>query len=184
MIPLEQQEYGRYSLMLAVFSLGLYVALIVASFGMLSLFLDREVVAQTDAGPLVGPAMIGAATLALMFVMWAGVGRGATAVHTVPVSLVLLAGALSYLAYGGAGALAYGWSSVDAAPPPVPTAPGTAGTEPVSALLFLAQQLMSPFALAVAVWAVVVALLYFVLLIWRANGGQRPRWPWEKREQQ
>jgi hypothetical protein len=180
MIPLDETEYRRYASTLAFFALGLYVALVVASFGMLSLFLDQEVVAQTDAGPLVGPIMVGAATLALLLVMWAGVGRAGHAMRTVPVSMVVLAAGLSYLFYGFAGGLVYGLNAGNTVVPD-----GTDGvpTEPISALLFLAEQLTSPFAAAVALWAGIVALLYFLLLMWRAHGGQRPRWPWEKRPQ-
>ncbi|WP_104474258.1 DUF6121 family protein [Microterricola pindariensis] len=183
MIPLEVQEYRRYAFFLAFFALGLYVALVVASFGMLSLFLDIEVIAETDAGPLVGPVMVGAATIALLLVLWAGVGRAGAAMHTVPVSLVLLAAALCYLVYGFAGGLVYGLNSMNATTPDTPAAPGGAASEPVTGFVFLGEQLTSPFAAAVALWAGVVALLYFVLLIWRANGGQRPRWPWEKHPQ-
>ena len=183
MIPLDETEYRRYASTLAFFALGLYVALVVASFGMLSLFLDQEVVAQADAGPLVGPIMVGAATLALLLVMWAGVGRAGHAMHTVPVSMVLLAAGLSYLFYGFGGAIVYGLNAGNTVIPGENDGVGGVPAEPISALLFLAEQLTSPFAGAVAFWAAIVALLYFVLLIWRAHGGQRPRWPWEKRQQ-
>ncbi len=183
MIPLEVQEYRRYAFFLAVFALGLYVALVVASLGMLSLFLNIEVIAQTNAGPLVGPIMVGAATLALLLVLWAGVGRAGAAMHTVPVSLVVLAAALSYLVYGFSGAIVYGLNSMNAATPDAPAVTADAASEPVTGFVFLGEQLTSPFAVAVAIWAALVALLYFVLLIWRANGGQRPRWPWEKHSQ-
>lgn len=183
MIPLEVQEYRRYAFFLAFFALALYVALVVASFGMLSLFLDIEVIAEADAGPLVGPVMVGAATISLLLVLWAGVGRAGAAMHTVPVSLVLLSAALSYLAYGFAGAIVYGLNSMDSGSPGAPAGQDGATSESVTGFVFLGEQLTSPFAAAVAFWAGVVALLYFVLLIWRANGGQRPRWPWEKHPQ-
>lgn len=183
MIPLEVEEYRRYAFFLACFALGLYVALVVASFGMLSLFLNIEVIPETDAGPLVGPIMVGAATVALLLVLWAGVGRAGGAMHTVPVSLVVLAAALSYLVYGFTGAIVYGLNSMSAGTSTPPAAQGSAASEPVSGFVFLGEQLTSPFAFAVAFWAGAVALTYFVLLIWRANGGQRPRWPWEKHPQ-
>lgn len=177
MTPLAYEEYRRYAFVLAIFALGLYLALVVASFGMLSLFLNREVVSQSDAGPLVGPAMVGAAIGVLLIVMWAAVARLRAPMHTVPVSYVVLASALSYLAYGLVGGIVYGLGERSAG---IEGSSGVA-SEPVSGLIFLSQQLTSPFAAAVAAWSAVVALLYFVLLIWRANGGQRPRWPWEKR---
>lgn len=177
MTPLDEQEYRRYAFVLAIFALGLYLALVVASFGMLSLFLDRDVVVQHDAGPLVGPVMVAASITVLLLALWAGVGRARGPMHTVPVSLVVLAAALSYLAYGFAGGLAYGLTSEVATGREAAETP----SEPVSGLIFASQQLTSPFAVAVAGWAAVVALGYFMLLIWRTNGGQRPRWPWEKR---
>lgn len=183
MIPLEVQEYRRYAFFLAFFALALYVALVVASFGMLSLFLNIEVIPETDAGPLVGPVMVGAATISLLLVLWAGVGRAGAAMHTVPVSLVLLAAALSYLVYGITGGIVYGLNSMNVGNPNAPSVQGGTASEPVTGFVFLGEQLTSPFAGAVAFWAGVIALLYFVLLIWRAHGGQRPRWPWEKRPQ-
>lgn len=180
MTPLDEQEYRRYAAVLAVFALGLYLALIVASFGMLSLFLDRDVVAQAEAGALVGPLMVGAAVAAVALVMWAGVARAHGLMHTVPLSFVVLAAAVSYLLYGIAGGIAYGLLASTA---PIERSSSGAGgaADPVTGLIFMSQQLASPFAVAVAVWAAVVSLLYFVLLIWRTHGGQRPRWPWEKR---
>lgn len=185
MIPLEEREYQRYALVLAFFALGLYVALVVASLGMLSLFLNREVVAQTDAGPLVGPAMVGASALALLLCMWAGVGSARGAMRTVPVVFAVLAALLSYLFYGIGGGLFYGFGigAEVAVPGEVTISSGAPGSEPVTGLIFWGEQLSSPFAFAAGAWAGVVAIVYFLLLIWRAHGGQRPRWPWEKHPQ-
>ena len=175
MTPLNRDEYQRYALVLALFAGGLYAALIVASFGMLSLFLDRDVITDPQAGPLAGPIMVAAAVAALVLVMLqtaVGAGRGGRArtaepMHTVPILSVVLAAASAYLVYGVSGGIVV----------------SIGGGDPLRAPLFAFTQLATPFAVAVAVWAAVVGLLYFVLLIWRANGGQRPRWPWEKRPQ-
>lgn len=176
MTPLSKDEYRRYALVLALFAGGLYVALIVASFGMLSLFLDRDVITDPQAGPLVGPIMVAAAVFALLLVMLQAAlgGRSAGAsprapepMQMVPLFSVLLAAASAYLAYGVSGGIVASIGFGD----------------PLGAPLFAITQLASPFAAAVAVWAAIIGLLYFVLLIWRAHGGQRPRWPWEKRPQ-
>lgn len=176
MTPLNKDEYQRYALVLALFACGLYAALIVASFGMLSLFLDRDVITDPQAGPLVGPIMVAAAVAAVLLVMLqTALGTGSTGksrrtlepMQTVPLLSVLLAAASAYLVYGVSGGIIVSIGSGD----------------PLRAPLFAIAQLASPFAAAVAAWAAVIGLLYFVLLIWRAHGGQRPRWPWEKHPQ-
>ena len=54
-----------YAAVVAVFATFLYLALVVAAFGLISLATDTEVISDPSAGPLVGPVMTGAAVLTL-----------------------------------------------------------------------------------------------------------------------
>lgn len=112
----------RNSAVLPALAAVVYVAAVVALWGMLSLLLDREVVDYPDAGPLLGPAMAAAAAVvtwlallrtrrsrspwpgavaavvlsALAMLLIAAVGYGAAAVPHFAISpFVLAAAALS-----------------------------------------------------------------------------------------
>jgi hypothetical protein len=56
--------------LLPVLVAGTYLASVVALWGFLSLFLNREVIDYPDAGPLLGPAMVAAATTVTWIVGW------------------------------------------------------------------------------------------------------------------
>jgi hypothetical protein len=54
----EQHPSPRSAPLFAVLAAGLYLAFVVAYWGVLGLVLDREVIDYSDAGPLLGPAMV------------------------------------------------------------------------------------------------------------------------------
>jgi hypothetical protein len=56
--------------MLPVLAAGVYLAGLVALWGVLSLLLNREVVDYRDAGPLLGPAMAAGACIVTWLVSW------------------------------------------------------------------------------------------------------------------
>jgi hypothetical protein len=88
--------------LLPVLAAATYLAALVATWGVLSLALDEDVIWYTDAGPLLGPAMA----------ILAGVATWAWVVRTLRVSWVargaLLAGVVSYSAVVVTGAIGYG----------------------------------------------------------------------------
>jgi hypothetical protein len=82
-----------------------YLATVVALWGILSLVLDREVVDYPDAGPLLGPAMVAAATV----VTWLALVRSRASRSPWPwtaLALVLSLAAMLLVALIGYGPLA------------------------------------------------------------------------------
>lgn len=67
-----------------------YVALVVACFGFTSLFLDRDVISDPDAGPLLGPVAVGLVTV-IVFVAVMRAPR-----DRIDTGRALLVGALAY----------------------------------------------------------------------------------------
>lgn len=67
--PFEPHNSGSFSraLLVAVMVAVLFAAILVAVDGILSVILDRDVISETDAGPLVGPIMAFAA-MSVVFV--------------------------------------------------------------------------------------------------------------------
>ena len=149
-------RYGR-----SVFATALYVALVVAGWGFVSLLTETDVVADRDVGPIIVPVSIGVSALAVFVALaaprWstmttggAGALLGASAVlalGAVAVHLTVL-GILQFVATG----------------------------RPTSLLLVIAAQAPTPYTLVVAGAAFVSAMGLGLL----AAGGGRASWPWEK----
>ncbi|WP_100343555.1 DUF6121 family protein [Compostimonas suwonensis] len=152
---------------MAAFSAMGYGALLVAAFGILSLLTDRDVIDDPDAGPLVGPVMTVAAILFVLLVL-VRVGRATPLARQRPrLWLSLGVGLGAYLVFALVGALAF-----------------SIGTGAVLGFLgFAFSQLISPFAVAAGVAAIVVTLLFSLILASRGGGSERPEWPWEHNEQ-
>ena len=158
------REEKRYATIVAFFAGGLYLALVIAVFGMVSLGTDTEVVTDPTAGPLVGPVMIGAAVVVLLVALiLIGIRVPADRQRIAP-GIALAVGAGCWLAYVVAAAIA------ELAGDPA---------DAVHAILFAASQLWSWYALAAGVTAFVVVLLYQLVLVGRFRQRGRPRWPWE-----
>lgn len=81
--------------MLPVLAAGVYLAGLVALWGVLSLLLNREVVDYPDAGPLLGPVMAAAATVVTWLACWRIRGWSAVVVALVGsfVTMLLVAAA-------------------------------------------------------------------------------------------
>lgn len=135
-----------------------WIAVVVAVWGILSLLLDRNVIVQADAGPYLGPIMVGCAAVMLLLLALRIVRTGETAGITffgtaAAVYLVLLL-------VGG-----IGYTLVRA--------------ELLWLLVFPLDYATSPFTLAAALLAGIAALLARSIGQAEVRGARRPRWPWE-----
>ena len=194
-------EPNRYPIVLAVFAAVTFFALVVCAFGFISLFTNLEVIDEPDAGPLVGPSMVAfaLATVLVSLLRRAATLRtrptpGAQSPSTpgaqssdappssrsnpstsvprtpatdpsrVPVGWAVLTGVATYLVYALSGAILYA---------------GTTGSI-LAGVIFARDTVTGPFALAVAVAAFVVALVFAILVIVGGEHPRRPLWPWER----
>lgn len=152
-----------YATVVACFAAGLYLALLVAAFGLISLATDTEVIADPAAGPLVGPIMTGAAVAVLLVLLIVIGTRVPGDQQRIAPLTAIGSGIACYLAYclagGVAGALVAG--------------------DVLHFVLFAVGQLGSVYAIAVGVAAFLVTLLYQLVLVGRFRQRGRPRWPWE-----
>lgn len=154
-----------YATVIAFFAAGLYLALVVAAFGLISLATDTEVVADPSVGPLVGPAMVGAATLMLLiFLVVLGTRVPADRQRVSP-AVALGVGVACYAVYAVAGAVA--GSLADQG-------------DLLRYVLFAFAQLGGWPAITAGIAAFVVTLLYQLVLVGRFRQRGRPRWPWER----
>ena len=159
------RDYQKYASILAVFTTVLYLALVVAAFGLISLATNTDVVSQPDAGPLVGPVATGAAVL-VVFILLLALG-----VNTPPdsqrirVGFAVASGLAAVAALVVTGGLLY----------------GVGVGELVGIFTFAGSMLLSPFALATGILAFLVVLVYSWLLAAHVGEQGRPLWPWERR---
>ncbi|MEY9851707.1 hypothetical protein ABH923_001385 [Leifsonia sp. EB41] len=158
------REERSYAIVVACFAAGLYLAVLVAAFGLISLGTDTEVIPDPSAGPLVGPIMTGVAVAVLLVLLiLTGIRVPGDQQRIAPLN-ALGAGVACYLAYcltgGVAGALATG--------------------DVLHFVLFAAGQLGSLYAIATGAAAVLIMLLYQLVLVGRFRQRGRPRWPWER----
>ena len=153
----------RFARTVGAFAIVLFLALAVAASGIISLYANREVLTERDAGPLIAPIMFAVATAALYLqLVTLGLRRGSVIVTALVIAIVcyfffLLSGATLYSLGKG---------------------------QPLLGLLFFGSNALGPFAIAVAVIAFVVALAVLMLLSYRDVGGaaNTPRWWWENRD--
>jgi len=160
------REYRKYAITMAAFSVALYVAFIVAAFGILSLLLNRDVINEPDAGPLLGPIMVGTAVLALVWVVLRAVLPSPERLTQIPPLPIFIAGVAAYLGYCISGGVVYSLST----------------GELFRSVLFVGDEMTSPFSIAVAVSGWLIALLFFVVLLAKPAGSGAPEWPWEKND--
>jgi hypothetical protein len=159
----------NYRVLVAAFAAVLYLALIICASGIIGLLTDREVLVETDAGPLVAPIMVGVAVLALVVqLLWAGrrVSRPATSI----LFISLLIGVVVYFLYVVSGSVLYAFGSGD----------------PLRGVIFLAANLLTPFTVSIGILAAIVAVAYLALMTYRDRGGasRTPRWPWENADRE
>jgi MFS family permease len=162
-------DFRRYASALAAFATALYVALIVAALGVISLLLDEDPVDDPHAGVLAGPVMCTAAAAIVLAVLLVRAlrrpdPRRPGRERYVAPGVALLTGLGASLGYALAGGVIVALDDgSDVAP-------------------FVVQQLLGPFAVTVGALAFLVVLLDTVVIASRADEHGRPRWPWEKRD--
>lgn len=161
------RDERAYAAVVACFAAGLYLALLVAAFGLLSLATNTEVISDPTVGPLVGPVMTGAAVVMLLvFLIVIGIRVPAERQRVSP-AVAFGVGVACYAVFIGAGGVA-----------------GAAGdpSDPFRYFLFAFAQLGSWYSIIVGIAAAVVTLLYQLVLVGRFRQRGRPRWPWERDE--
>ena len=158
-------DFRRYAATLAAFATALYLALLIAALGVLSLLLERDVIDDPDAGAFAGPVACAVAAA----VVFAGLLVRALRVrphrHDVAIGVALLLGVCSYLGYAIGGGVVVGIS------------------DPYRFAPFVVEQLIGPFAAAAGILSLLVVLLDMLVLASRQEQRGRPRWPWEKRDE-
>lgn len=155
--------YRRYAAFLAVFTAVLFAALIVAAFGYISLLTETDVIGP-GVGVAVGPLAAGASVVVLfVMLLLNGVNTPAEQQRLSPLRALGVA-ALAYGAFLLVGGMLAGLG------------------EAVTIAVFIGSMVGSPAAIAIAVIAFVLTLIYQWMLVIRMNERGRPRWPWERDE--
>jgi hypothetical protein len=119
-----------------------YGSLLVATYGLIGLILDREVITESDASVLLGPAMV----LLVSAVVFVSVARSvprSRSSHRLPVARSVVTAVAVYLIGPAVGGMLY----------------ATGRSEPFAAITFFFHYASSPFILSSAVVAFVVVLL-------------------------
>lgn len=158
--------FRRYAAFMAVFAGVLYAALVVAVFGLLSVLLDRDVISDPNAGPIAGPVMAAVSVLIVFFALLSIALRVPREKQRVSVAAAVLVGFGAYFFFAVAGGVLLGAGRGD----------------PFGFVIALGAQLFSPFALAAGVIGFVVVLLDMIVLATHVGDRGRPRWPWEKHD--
>jgi hypothetical protein len=147
----------------AGFAAALQLALIVAAFGLVSLFADVEPISDPAAGRLVGPITVGVSVFALLLLLGGALTRGIR-----PWSAAGLALVVTWAAGVVGAAIAYAVST------------GTL----LAAAIFAASFMTFGFGVIIPITGALVALLAAVTVRAERGGVDRPRWPWERDDEE
>lgn len=132
----------------------LYGAILLAVDGMISLFIDQDVIGEKDAGPLVGPIMA-IAVLCVVFVSVLGGLRPVAGLRRIPVVRAVLTGLAVFVIGPAVGAIVYVFGQ----------------DQLLTGLGFFVRYLLSPFVIASAV----IAFATILLLPWISLARSRAR---------
>jgi hypothetical protein len=146
--PPQSPPPNRY--LIPVLATVFYGALVIAAFGFLSLFLGRDVIAEPDAGTLLGPTMVAGAAAVTFTALLRVDGRRA------PWGLALAAMASTFIVMVVVGAVLYAWGR----------------GELVWLVIYAARQSISPFVLVAAVLAGLTVVSLWAVSS-RADGQRR-----------
>lgn len=145
----------------AALTAAAYLALVVCAYGFVSLLTDAEVIASPDAGPLVGPAIVAAAVVALLLHLGRALRRPQRMAGP-----VLLAALWTWLAAVVVAVVGYSLAT------------GTA----LESLLFGLGFGVGWFGLLIPALAALVTPFAVLIARGQQGGVARPRWPWERDE--
>jgi hypothetical protein len=158
-------EESRYATVVAAFTTVLYLAMLVATFGLISLYANLDVIDLADAGPLVGPTMSGVAML-VVFAFLVSIGRGATADNQrLSAATALGVGFAVYAVFVLSGGVVY----------------AVGNGQPLEFLTFTFHEFGSWFSIAAGILAVIATFVYQAVLVGRFQQRGRPQWPWERK---
>nr|WP_276512164.1 DUF6121 family protein [Cryobacterium roopkundense] len=150
---------------MAIFAAVLYLALVVAGLGVVSLVTNRDVIVDPDAGPLLGPTMV---AVSVVFVtgrmVWVGI-RTRPEHQRVMLGYSLVTGVVAAAVFVAAGALVYLFGNGDLR----------------ATTSFALGIVLGPFTALTALFAFAVTLAYSWLLAAHVGSQGRPLWPWERR---
>lgn len=170
MDPNEARDPRLTALALTAFAVALYLALIVASFGVISLVTDTDVIDEPDSSLLLGPTMSGTAVIIVALRLVAVAARLVSEreqgdlVVRVPLVGGILTGLAALAAYCVVGGMFQALAVGD-----------------VDLVLSVAlHELLRPYSLAVGVLAFVMHVLFAIVLAAGGPEPKRPLWPWEK----
>lgn len=153
----------RSAWVVAGFAAALDLALVVCAWGFFSLLTDAEVIASAEAGRLVGPAAVGASVAALLLHLARMLRDPSRMAAT-----VLLAALWTWLALVVVATIGYAFAT------------GAL----IGSLVFGLGLGIGWFGLLVPVLAALVASLAVLVARGMAAGSERPRWPWERDDEE
>ncbi|WP_285115724.1 hypothetical protein [Leifsonia sp. fls2-241-R2A-40a] len=162
------RDERAYATVVAFFAAGLYAALLIAAFGLISLAAETDVVTDPAVGPLVGPTMVIAATLMLLVLLIVLGTRVPGERQKLSPGAALGVGVACYAVFIAAGGIAGAFGDP---------------RDPLHYLLFALAQLLRWPAITAGILAFLVTLLYQLVLVGRFRQRGRPRWPWERDEE-
>ncbi|MGO4301093.1 DUF6121 family protein [Leifsonia sp. RAF41] len=163
------RDERAYATVVAFFATMLYLALVVGAFGLISLATDSDVVNDPQVGPLVGPTMvIAAALMLLVFLIVLGTRVPGDRQRVSP-GVAFGVGVACYAVFIAAGGIA--------------GAIGDPG-DPLHYFLFALSQLVGWPAITAGLAAFAVTLIYQLVLVGRFRQRGRPRWPWERDDEE
>lgn len=153
----------RTAWIVAAFAAALDLALVVCAYGFVSLFTGVEVVVDPDAGLFVAPAAIGASVAALLMTLAVTLRRPERIW-----SSVLFSAVWAWVAFVAVSVVGYALASE--------------GSTMLAALLFGLGFGIGWFGLLIPALAAVTASFAVLVARGRDSGMERPKWPWERDE--
>lgn len=160
---MEDGPERRNAWVVAAFAAALDLAAVVCAWGFVSLLTDAEVIAAPDAGRLVGPAAVGASVGAVLLTLARTLRHPERQWPS-----VLFPAIWSWIALVVVAAVGYAMAT------------GTV----LAALIFGVGLGIGWFGLLIPALAAVVGSLAALVARGRSSGMERPRWPWERDDEE
>lgn len=169
MDPHEARDPRLIALAQTAFTVVLYLALIIASFGVLSLLTDTDVI-DVESSLLLAPAMVAAAVVIVALrLVGAAIRlvqdreRGDLAVR-IPLVASVVTGFSALIGYAVIGGMLR----------------AVALRDPEELVGFALHELLRPYSVTLGVLALIVHIAFVVMIGLGGDDPKRPLWPWEK----